>query len=91
MFKRATLFSLGEYISVRDRTKLWKKIESGEDSEYNVTPRSVSAGKGYVITSPNWNKSKDDSKCIQDYPKGKAWINMNVWEGIWHSNLLWDW
>ena len=74
MFKRAMLSSLGEYISVRDNAKLLKKIQSGEDSEYSVTPRMFSGGKGYIIHSLKKSNNNGGSKGNQKYPKVKAWI-----------------
>ena len=87
MFKRAMLSSLGEYISVRDNAKLLKKIQSGEDSEYCVTPRMFSGGKGYIITSLKKSNNNAGSKGNQKFPKGEDWIDECVQKKC-HSTLL---
>ena len=78
MFKRAMLSSLGEYISVRDNAKLLKKIESGQVSDYSVTSRNFSSGKGYIIKNLNNLKKTKGVKQIGNCEDGKSWISQCI-------------
>ena len=73
-FKRAMLSSLGEYISVRDNAKLLKKIKSGQVTDFSVTSRNFSSGKGYIIKTLNNFKTKRVLKEIGNCEDGKSWI-----------------
>ena len=49
MFKWAMISKLGEYISVRDKEQMIKKIDSGAQSDLMYEHKSFLNGKGIII------------------------------------------
>ena len=88
MFKRAMLSSLGEYISVRDNAKLLKKIASGQISDYSVTSRNFSAGKGYIVKHLKGLKRNNHIKPTKDCTNGKSWISECVQKNMTFNSII---
>ena len=88
MFKRAMLSSLGEYISVRDNAKLLKKIASGQISDYSVTSRNFSAGKGYIVKHLKGLKRNNRIKPTKDCTNGKSWISECVQKNMTFNSII---
>ena len=84
MFKRAMIRKLGEYISVRDKEQMIKKIDSGARLDLMYEHKTFLNGKGIIIKKKNrensscWHNKQEHNtnKCIHN------WINERKKNGM---------
>ena len=64
MFKRAMLSKLGEFISVRDNSKLLEKNQNALQNNYEIRACTFPTGKAYIVKNLHFkiNKTKNDNR-----------------------------
>ena len=88
MFKRAMLSKLGEFISVRDNSKLLEKNQNALQNNYEIRACTFPTGKAYIVKNLHFeiNKTNSDNKVSINHIH--TWVRECVKAGKSIDNVL---
>ena len=88
MFKRAMLSKLGEFISVRDSSKLLEKNQNMLQNNYEIRPCTFPTGKAYIVKNLNFEVNRRENNNRISINHVQIWVKECAKAGKSIDNVL---